>query len=127
MSIIRTHDKNKPLFLTVAFQSMHKPLVGNPPKRYKSLFRRRKLSEHDIRQIFLVALDYAVHKVIVDLKFYGLFDNSVILFTTDNGGGPWYSNTPLKGTKETVYEGGIRAASFILSPLLMKSGYTNRQ
>ena len=33
MSIIRTHDKNKPLFLTVAFQSMHKPLVGNPPKR----------------------------------------------------------------------------------------------
>ena len=65
--------------------------------------------------------------MIVDLKFYGLFNNSVILFTTDNGGGPWYSNTPLKGTKETVYEGGIRAASFILSPLLMKSGYTNRQ
>ena len=43
---------------------------------------------------------------------------SVVLLTTDNGGGPWYSNTPLRGTKETLFEGGIRAASFLLSPLL---------
>ena len=64
-----------------------------------------------------------VTKVIRALKTHNMYDNTIILVTTDNGGGPWYSNTPLKGTKETLYEGGIRAASFLLSPLLQKTGY----
>ena len=68
-------------------------------------------------------VDDAIDKVIRQLKESGLYENSVILVTTDNGGGPWYSNQPLKGSKETLYEGGIRAASFLLSPLLQKTGY----
>ena len=52
-----------------------------------------------------------------------MFDNSIVLVTTDNGGEPWDSNFPLKGTKDTVYEGGIRGASFLMSPLLAKSSY----
>ena len=70
----------------------------------------------------LASLDDAVNKVVRELQSAGMYDNSVILVTTDNGGGPWYSNTPLRGTKETLYEGGIRAASFLLSPLLQKPG-----
>ena len=42
--------------------------------------------------------------------------------TTDNGGGPWDSNTPLRGTKETLFEGGIRGAAFVHSPLLGRRG-----
>ena len=52
-----------------------------------------------------------------------MYENSLILVTTDNGGEPWYSNSPLKGAKDTVYEGGIRGAGFLLSPLLKKSRY----
>ena len=70
----------------------------------------------------LASLDDAVNKVVRELQSAGMYDNSVILVTTDNGGGPWYSNTPLRGTKETLYEGGIRAASFLLSPLLQQPG-----
>ena len=44
----------------------------------------------------------------VDLEHSGMMANTVVVVTTDNGGGPWDSNTPLKGTKETMYEGGIR-------------------
>ena len=66
----------------------------------------------------LASVDQAVDKVISELRRAGMFRNSVVLLTTDNGGGPWYSNTPLRGTKETLFEGGIRAASFLLSPLL---------
>ena len=35
----------------------------------------------------------------MDLKHRGLMDNTVVVVTTDNGGGPWDSNTPLRGTK----------------------------
>ena len=35
----------------------------------------------------------------VDLKHRGLMDNTVVVVTTDNGGGPWDSNAPLRGTK----------------------------
>ena len=66
----------------------------------------------------LASVDQAVDRVISELRRAGMFRNSVVLLTTDNGGGPWYSNTPLRGTKETLFEGGIRAASFLLSPLL---------
>ena len=40
-----------------------------------------------------------VFEVFVDLKHRGLMDNTVVVVTTDNGGGPWDSNAPLRGTK----------------------------
>ena len=75
-------------------------------------------SSQEVRDMVLASVDQAVDKVISELRRAGMFRNSVVLLTTDNGGGPWYSNTPLRGTKETLFEGGIRAASFLLSPLL---------
>merc|ERR1712079_332187 len=77
-------------------------------------------SSEQIREALLLTVDYAVHKVIGELKEAGMFDNSIVLVTTDNGGETWDSNLPLRGTKDTVYEGGIRGASFIMSPLLPK-------
>ena len=62
------------------------------------------------------------------LKNQGLYDNTVIVLSADNGGTsvhtpPVYgsSNYPLRGYKFSYFEGGIRAASFIHSPLLPKS------
>ena len=63
-------------------------------------------------------------QVIGELKEAGMFENSIVLVTTDNGGETWDSNLPLRGTKDTVYEGGIRGASFIMSPLLPKKNYS---
>jgi len=125
--IIKNHDKSKPMFLYLPLQSIHLPHTGVPPRRLRNLYGRKKnsvyMSAHEAREIVLASVDYAIHKVFVDLKMHGLYDNSVIIVTTDNGGGPWYSNIPLKGSKETMYEGGIRGASFVSSPLLSNSGY----
>ena len=110
--------------------SIHSPHVGNAPKRFRHLYSSSAnsgfQSSDKLREIVLATVDYALHKVFVDLKMNGLYDNSVILVTTDNGGGPWNSNIPLKGTKETMYEGGIRGASFVSSPLLNMTGYKYR-
>ena len=48
------------------------------------------------------------------LKRSGLWEDSVVLFSTDNGGSvPSTSNLPLKGSKESVYEGGVRGVAVL--------------
>ena len=78
--------------------SIHSPHVGNAPKRFRHLYSSSTnsgfQSSDKLREIVLATVDYALHKVFVDLKMNGLYDNSVILVTTDNGGGPWNSNIP---------------------------------
>ena len=61
------------------------------------------------------------------LKKSGLYKNSVIIFSSDNGGNlPTVSNFPLRGQKGWLYEGGVKAVQFVHSPLLSQS-YTNNK
>lgn len=69
------------------------------------------------------ALDAGVGAVVQALRRSGLYDNSVIIFSTDNGGvGNGASNFPLRGAKEELYEGGVRGVGFVHSPLLTVTG-----
>ena len=61
-------------------------------------------------------------KVVDALKANGLYDNSIIVFSTDNGGGASPSAVyPWKGGKETFYERGVRAVGWVHSPHLEKT------
>lgn len=57
---------------------------------------------------FLTALDEGVGKVLTALMDTGLYENTLIIFSTDNGGQQekGASNYPLKGNKDTLFEGG---------------------
>lgn len=57
---------------------------------------------------WFVAVDDGVGKVVGALKRAGIYENSLIVFTTDNGGqaSSGSSNYPLKGNKNTFYEAG---------------------
>merc|ERR1711997_465875 len=74
------------------------------------------------------AMDHAVDQVIESLKSTGEYDNTIIVFTTDNGGAVNFggNNLPLRGTKGTLFEGGTRGIAFVHSPLLQAKGYINR-
>ena len=127
--IIKANNDSSPMFLYVPLMSIHTPHVDLPPRRFRRLINPRsnlgfEESSHELRDSVIASVDYAIHKIIEELKRAGMYENSVILVTTDNGGGPPYSNLPLKGTKETMYEGGIRGVSFLNSPLLNTSNYT---
>ena len=71
----------------------------------------------------VTAMDDFIGNVTEELKANGLYDNTIIIFISDNGGAVnlGASNAPLKGGKGEIYEGGIRTPSFVHSPLLKQS------
>ena len=64
----------------------------------------------------LTAADEAIGQVIGALEKAGLRDNTLIIFSSDNGGPKPGTNTPLRGFKGSIYEGGVRAAGFVNWP-----------
>ncbi|KAG9281164.1 arylsulfatase I [Astyanax mexicanus] len=117
--ILASHDPSeRPIFLFLSFQAVHTPLQC--PKEYIYPYRgmgnvmRRKYAG------MVSAVDEAVRNVTYALRKYGYYRNSVIIFSTDNGGQPLFggSNWPLRGRKGTYWEGGVRGVGFVHSPLL---------
>ena len=119
--IIQNHaalqnQQQTPLFLYVATLAPHFP----------------EIMEEFTRSQFMDAianLDNLIGKVVKTLKKTGLYDNTIILFSSDNGGDPNFggNNLPLRGVKDTLWEGALRVPAFIHSPLLPKSGVVSNQ
>ncbi len=76
------------------------------------------------------ALDRAVGQVVAALEAKGILKNTIIIFASDNGGPSWNGvsrNTPLRGGKAQIYEGGIRLCSFVTWPGKIPAGVTNNE
>lgn len=65
-------------------------------------------------------MDEAIGDIVTAMKEKGMWENTVLVFTTDNGGAvtKGASNWPLRGSKGQLWEGGIRAVGFVHSMLL---------
>ena len=130
---IQNHNSSTPLFLYLAFQAPHLQ-IQRPPDKYMSqysgvrdVYQRGLPHQHEPihKAAAVTALDTGVGKVVDALKAAGLYDNSVIVFTTDNGGYEnGASNFPLRAGKESFYEGGVRGVGWVHSPLLCRRGMT---
>ncbi|CAE7431089.1 Arsb, partial [Symbiodinium sp. CCMP2456] len=102
----------QPFFIYLAFQNVHWRFDG-------------KTGNNSVRQSVCAlasALDDAVGEVIHTLKEQGLYEDTLIIFASDNGGptngdeGSWSSNYPLRGGKNSLWEGGTRVAAAIRGP-----------
>ena len=119
---IRGQAADKPLFLYLPFNAVHSP--HQVPDRYSEAFPQLK----GVRRTYagmLAALDEAVGRVADALKETGRLDNTLILFTSDNGGpspGTVTDNGPLRAGKGTIYEGGVRACAFVTWPRHIPAG-----
>ena len=110
VNLIMTADKSKPFFLYYATYAVHSPLMGKPEKvaKYKAK-APTKAHNNPVYAALIESMDENVGKVLAALKESGRFDNTLIVFTTDNGG--VYNTSkqwPLRAGKGSYYEGGIR-------------------
>jgi len=90
----------------------------------------RMVQDNPVYAGLVESMDDAVGVVLQSLKDLGLEQNTIVIFTSDNGGvasGDAYSTTnlPLRGGKGYQWEGGIREPYFILVPWLESNGATN--
>ncbi|KAK7495633.1 hypothetical protein BaRGS_00013080 [Batillaria attramentaria] len=132
-NIVHNHNASEPLFLYLAHQAVHAGNGPDPLQVPQSYVDRFSGKINDVkRRIFagmVSALDDSVGRVVAALKETGLLENTIIVFTTDNGGptnnydGNAACNWPLRGVKNTMWEGGVRGVGLINSPLLGSTSY----
>ena len=112
VSFIDRHQEH-PFFLYLAFNAVHTPLQATDDR-----LKRFEAIEDQTRRSYaamLTAMDEAIGRVLEKLRASGLEDNTLVFFFSDNGGPVMPSTTingsrndPLRGSKRTTLEGGIR-------------------
>ncbi|KAJ3648882.1 hypothetical protein Zmor_020651 [Zophobas morio] len=138
VEVIDGHDGDEPLFLFLAHLAPHTGTdgteLGVPNStlsniKYEYIKDPRRRLYADVVNL----MDESVGKVVEKLSDKNMLQNSIILFLSDNGAqtvGVYEnsgSNWPLRGLKLSEFEGGVRAAAAIFSPLFEKSGYVNKE
>jgi arylsulfatase A-like enzyme len=122
--LIREQATDKPLFLYVPFNGIHSP--HQVPDSYTEPYKHLPKLRQSIAGM-LSAVDEAIGQITAALTEKGLRENTLIIFSSDNGGpGPGSAtmNTPLRAGKGTLYEGGIRVCSFATWPGKIPAGIT---
>ncbi len=118
----------KPWMLYLAFNAPHTPLQA--PQGLIDQFASLKDKNRQIYAAMVVAMDSAIGDVLTKLEATGQTGNTLVFFVSDNGGPhlsfrgltDYTDNSPLRGAKGDVYEGGMRVPFLVSWPAKLKAG-----
>jgi len=134
VKLIEKHDTAKPLFLYFAALAVHSPLQA-PQAEIDAYQQQFPDPEKRAYAAMLTNLDTQVGRLVAALEKRGMRENTIIFFTTDNGGirqmkahapggapakNPPASNGELRDGKSSLYEGGVRLPAIINWPARLK-------
>ncbi|MFD0835930.1 sulfatase [Mariniflexile aquimaris] len=117
-------NQDKPFFIYLAFNAVHTPMEATPEDLAK--FPNLRGTRKEVAAMTL-ALDRACGKVMDKLKELGLYENTIIVFSNDNGGPTDKNasiNLPLSGTKSNHLEGGLRVPFLLSWPAQLQGNKT---
>jgi arylsulfatase A len=139
--------KDKPFFLYLSHYAVHTQLHGKPElvdrfrkkasagssppskqnsqndpyKKFPADYRSPENNPHLAAQLY--SIDEGVGMIMDKLKSLGLTGNTIVIFTSDNGGeSNVTSNAPLRGGKSMLYEGGVREPLIVWNPTRFSKG-----
>ena len=151
IKLIRQRDSKRPFFLYMPFYDVHTPVMAKPAvvEKYKAKAtkqglptvnevksyqegnlargskKRHTLPEQQVNPIYaamIEIMDTNVGRLMSCLEELGIADDTLVLFTSDNGGHSVTSNRPLRGCKGWLYEGGVREPLLVKWPSVIKPG-----
>ena len=124
--VIAAHDASESLYLYVAYHNVHDACTADrfalglhAPKGTVERYPTTKLDTWKVQAAMTTELDYGVGNITAALRAKGMWNDTVLIFMSDNGGPLDHSaNFPLRAGKGSEFEGGYRVMSFVASPLL---------
>lgn len=126
LDFLKKH-KDRPCFVNLWPDDMHTPWVPEVGTRYSGKFPMDPQEEKAFKMV-LDAYDKQMGRLLDGLKELGMEDNTILIFTSDNGPLPSFRGSRsagLRGTKLSLYEGGIRMPFIIKWPGHVPKGGTD--
>jgi arylsulfatase A-like enzyme len=122
-----TENKDRPFFLYLPHFAVHTPIQGRPDlvAKYQAKLKLNPglLHTNPGYAAMMESLDSAVGRVLAALEENGLTENTIVLFTSDNGGRvPTTVNKGLRVGKGSAFEGGLRVPLIVRWPGVTKPG-----
>ena len=121
---------DEPFFLYLAHGAPHYPLQGPDDKGFREADKKvrppKVVDRPATYKAMIESMDEGIGRVVAKLEKHGLDENTLVIFTSDNGHAPAFggSGGPLRGSKSTVYEGGHRVPMVMQWPAVIEPGLT---
>ncbi|PHK39567.1 twin-arginine translocation pathway signal protein [Nostoc linckia z16] len=123
--IRKPHDK--PFFLAIMFNAPHWPWQGPSDKAYADTVDFTKNGSRSTYATMVKRLDEEIGELMKSLDAAHLSEQTLVIFTNDNGGERFSDNGGLSEGKMTLWEGGIRVPAFVRWPGQIKAGTVTQQ
>jgi arylsulfatase A-like enzyme len=127
VDFIDQQDRDKPYFLSVHYTAPHWPWQAPGDDRPITSLIQYDEGNLEIYAKIMISLDDSVGSILDALERSGQAENTIVIFTSDNGGERFSNVWPFSGQKTELLEGGVRIPSLMRWPKKLKGGQVSSQ